>query len=571
MRAKSLSVLPFVLVALFLIMTTTAHGQNSNLWLKKDSDKWLGSGLPGKEHDKHQQSLNIAQIVAEPLPLICSGTPIPDACLYGYVYDQGQPVAGAHVIIDSSYGTLNTTTQSGVLSSAPYYQANLSGNPLFVSQGDTITITAEFNGKTASTSHVVEVGGQQADVILVQSFDDWWDSAYAYRRPLPISTDSTLGAGTIVKVDSMDLESLVRQGKARADHNDIRVVRRISANNWQEVERVYYTNWDLEFKLAATINSGTDSSYYLYYGNPNAGTPPILNLPQGWWVDMYHDKWWSDYGGTWSFDMPMNFENVCDFPLDHDGKIGSSFDESDKFRGRLYVPYDGTWTFRVYTNDGYRVSIGGIEVGRFDGYTTARWVTVGSLSLRAGWHRMELGNMWVNCGAWKFHMSGPSFPDQLVPAHYFQKVWDGVKTGITPSKEEARLTYNPPVVTFNYMRPNAIVQQGQIVVLKGSAIDNDEYGKNIVQYVWRSDLNGVLGTQPSLILDTSSWIIGTHTIFFKAKDNEGSWSDEISRKLIVESNVSPTSPPPGTPEPTPPSSGQKPWTFMLYLDGDNDL
>ena len=89
------------------------------------------------------------------------------------------------------------------------------------------------------------------------------------------------------------------------------------------------------------------------------------------------------------------------------------------------------------------------------------------------------------------------------------------------------------------------------------------------------DRNGVLGTQPSLSVNTSSWVIGTHTIYLKAKDNEGSWSDEISRQLIVQSNTpqtpNPTAPPPATPNPTPPSSTPKPWTFLLYLDGDNNL
>ena len=518
-----------------------------------------------------------AQSVATPLPLTCSGTPAPDACAYGYVYYNGLPVAGASVRIDSPYGTLNTTTANGTLSSVPYYQANLSGSPLLVSPGDTITVTATHNGKTASTAYVGEAGGQQADVILVQSFDDWWDTDYAYRRPLPISASSTLGAGTIIKVDGMDLESLVSQGEARTDHNDIRVAHRISANNWQEIERVYYTGWDLEFKLAATMSPGTDTSYYIYYGNPSAGSPPSFSLPQGWLVDMYHDKWWSDYGGTWSFDAVMNFDNVCDPWFDHDGKIGSSFDESDKFRGRLYIPYDGTWTFRLYTNDGYRIYIDGAEVGHFDGYDGSRWVTVGSMSLKPGWHRMELGNMWVNCGAWKFHMSGPSFPDQLVPAHYFQQVWDGVQTGITPGNEEAHLTYNPPIVTFNYMNPNAVVQQGQTLALKGTAIDDDEQGNSITQYVWRSDLNGVLGTQASLTVNTSSLAVGTHTIFFKAKDNEDVWSDEVSRQLIVQLTTTPTptnTPVSSTPTPTPtntPPPTTKSWTFLLYLAGDNNL
>ncbi|MBI5653990.1 MAG: hypothetical protein HZC40_26605 [Chloroflexi bacterium] len=473
------------------------------------------------------------------LPISCSGSPVPTVCVYGYVYSDGSPVNGASVQIDSPYGSLYTTTASGALSTSAYFQANLSTNPLLVSPGDSITIHATYNGRTANTTFVVGAGGHQVDVIIIPAFDDWWDTAYSYRRPIPITTGSALGAGTIIKVDGMDLDALIGQAKARADHNDVRIVRRVAAYNWQEVARVYYTGWDIEFQLAATINAGTDSSYYLYYGNPSAGSPPTFSLPQGWWVDMYRDKWWSDYGGTWSFNEAMNYNNVCDPGLDHDGRIGSAFDESDKFRGRLFIPYDGTWTFRVYTNDGYRLYLDDAEVGHFDGYDGDRWVTIGSMNLKPGWHKMDLRNMWVNCGAWRFTMAGPSFSDQIVPAHYFQQVWDGVKTGNTPGTEDARVVSNPPIVTFNAMNPNASVVQGQSISFQGTAIDNDESGNSITQYVWRSDVNGLIGTQASLTISSSTLAAGSHTIYFRARDNEGVWSEEVGRPLQVTAPIAP--------------------------------
>ena len=96
--------------------------------------------------------------------------------------------------------------------------------------------------------------------------------------------------------------------------------------------RNYITEWEVDFRLLSSL-SGSDNSYWLYYGNPNASSPPTFDPPaQGWWVDMYHDKWWTEYGGTWSFNQPMDFEGneaICNPPLDHDGRIGSSFDESD--------------------------------------------------------------------------------------------------------------------------------------------------------------------------------------------------------------------------------------------------
>ncbi len=125
-----------------------------------------------------------------------------------------------------------------------------------------------------------------------------WNSAYLYRRPLVITTNDDLKAGMVIKVDGSDLETLVAAGKMRADHNDLRVVRRLSATTWQEVPRNYYSGWDVEFQLLSDIYPVTDSSYYLYYGNPNAGAPPTYTMPNGWYVDMYTDKWWSSWGGT---------------------------------------------------------------------------------------------------------------------------------------------------------------------------------------------------------------------------------------------------------------------------------
>lgn len=266
----------------------------------------------------------------------------------------------------------------------------------------------------------------------------WWNIAYHYRRLIPIATNAPLSAGTLIKVDGLDLNTLVTQGKAQSDRNDIRIVRRISDNTWQEVSRVIYSEWDLEFRLLADIPAGTDSSYYLYYGNSSAGSPPIFSLPQGWWVDMYLDKWWSSYVGTWEHDQAMDFSDVCEPPLSHRQRTnGSAFDDSDKFRGRLFVPTTGRWTFSIYTNDGYALYLDGQEIGRFDGYESNRSVTIGSRDLKAGWYTVELRNMWVNCGAWKFSMSGPGF-NQIVPSNYFQRVWGNVRTGVTPGVEETQ-------------------------------------------------------------------------------------------------------------------------------------
>ena len=66
-----------------------------------------------------------------PLPRDCTGVNPPDTpcCLYGYVYYDDVPVAGASVRIESPYGTLTPTTADGGLSDDPYYSVDLSSSP----------------------------------------------------------------------------------------------------------------------------------------------------------------------------------------------------------------------------------------------------------------------------------------------------------------------------------------------------------------------------------------------------------------------------------------------------------
>ncbi|MBK9924259.1 MAG: carboxypeptidase regulatory-like domain-containing protein [Anaerolineales bacterium] len=348
-----------------------------------------------------------------------------------------------------------------------------------------------------------------------------WDSTYLYRRPLVITTNDDLKAGMLIKVDGIDLETLVAEGKIRADHNDLRVVRRLSANTWQEVQRIYASSWDVEFQLLSDIYPGTDTSYYLYYGNPSAGVPPTFSLPNGWYVDMYRDKWWESWGGTWEYNQAIDFNNSCESPLNHNTKLNSSFDDSDKYRGRIYIPSTGNWTFNVYTNDGYRLYIDGVEVGRFDGYTGERWATIGSLDLKAGWHWMDARNMWVNCGPWKLAMSGPGFGNQIIPANYFQKSWGNVKTGISPSAEELNLpvTNTPtPTLTPTIMSTSTPVATGTV---NQSSTDSSLYSfEGGTTQGWSS-----VESITSVTNTTNNAFLGTHSLCATSNFPGGGWDD----------------------------------------------
>lgn len=151
--------------------------------------------------------------------------------------------------------------------------------------------------------------------------------------------------------------------------------------------------------------------------------------------------------------------------------------------------------------------------------------------------------------------------------------------------------FKKPIVTIHTVFPHPAVQGQDVVIFRGSAVDNDEGGASIAQYVWRSDLDGLLSTQAEFTMPASELSAGTHTVYFKAKDDEGEWSEEVSTALTVnaEPTATPTATPPvsatstntptptptvtptNTPTPTPTPSLSPTWTFLLYLDGDNNL
>lgn len=56
----------------------------------------------------------------------------------------------------------------------------------------------------------------------------------------------------------------------------------------------------------------------------------------------------------------------------------------------------------------------------------------------------------------------------------------------------------------------------------------------ITAYSWRSDRGGVLGAQALFTLPVTSLMPGPHTIYFKAQNELGTWSEEVTTTLTVE-------------------------------------
>lgn len=93
-----------------------------------------------------------------------------------------------------------------------------------------------------------------------------------------------------------------------------------------------------------------------------------------------------------------------------------------------------------------------------------------------------------------------------------------------------------PTASIDIISPNP-ANPGDPVTFAGSG---EDINGSIVGYNWRSNINGKLSTDSSF--STADLDIGTHTIYFKVQDDDGAWSEEVTRVLDIRTggNYAPT-------------------------------
>jgi len=89
-----------------------------------------------------------------------------------------------------------------------------------------------------------------------------------------------------------------------------------------------------------------------------------------------------------------------------------------------------------------------------------------------------------------------------------------------------------PTAKIDKIDPGSIIA-GDSIQFTGSGVDSDG---TLTGYSWRSSIDGFLSDQA--IFATTSLSMGTHTIYFKVQDNEGTWSTEVREVVYVGSSVS---------------------------------
>jgi hypothetical protein len=110
------------------------------------------------------------------------------------------------------------------------------------------------------------------------------------------------------------------------------------------------------------------------------------------------------------------------------------------------------------------------------------------------------------------------------------------------------MTAAHPIATMTYLR-TASLTPGDTLIAKGLGQDSD-LTRNIQQYEWSSDRDGVLGATKDLSYAGNQLSEGVHRLSLRVQDTEGQWSTPVSTDSLVTPPVAPS------------------WTMLLYLAGD---
>lgn len=124
-----------------------------------------------------------------------------------------------------------------------------------------------------------------------------------------------------------------------------------------------------------------------------------------------------------------------------------------------------------------------------------------------------------------------------------------------------------PVAQITSISPNPAVT-GENITFTGAGTDTDG---QITEYVWRSSIDGDIGSSSSFTRSDLS--MGDHTVYFKVKDNDDMWSDEVSASLTVTEappdDEPPDEEPPDDEPPEPPDVIQREGYEIIQLTNND--
>jgi len=196
--------------------------------------------------------------------------------------------------------------------------------------------------------------------------------SYAYRRQITIAAQAPIPAGYSLAIH-LDHAALVAASKSLSSGADVRLFRREGVSAWTELDRVVdpASAWDTDyttiwFRTQSIVGAGTDSSCYLYYGDPAATAAP--KDPQ----QVY--AFWDDFDQAglagWTFSIIGAATGTAEVTGGHlhiQAHTGDIWNETDDFVF-LHRPVQGDFVADVLVSD---------YGGNLDG-----WAKVGGVMIR---------------------------------------------------------------------------------------------------------------------------------------------------------------------------------------------
>ncbi len=153
----------------------------------------------------------------------------------------------------------------------------------------------------------VSTAGQVTLKSLSGDGNPWWNTGYGYREKITFGTSHSLLKTGYTSTLTMDTRTTATH-VLLASGNDVRIVWQPTAGQPVELDRIG-TTWNnaataIDFRLqsdiTANLNEDADGSYYVYYGNASAGTPPTNEMNVYYFADFFNRSDSTTIGNGWT-------------------------------------------------------------------------------------------------------------------------------------------------------------------------------------------------------------------------------------------------------------------------------
>jgi len=152
------------------------------------------------------------------------------------------------------------------------------------------------------------------------------------------------------------------------------------------------------------------------------------------------------------------------------------------------------------------------------------------------------GSYDINSWLWNFG-DGLTSTEQNPTHQYQSNGYYAVRLTITDAYSQSD-TETKSLTVIN-IRPTAFIDEinpnpvftGTTVIFKGHGVDEDGV---ILAYNWSSDVDSWLSEKPDF--ETNNLSKGTHNITFRVKDDDNTWSQNVTEKLVITDNLPPDKP-----------------------------